>query len=63
MDISSKHGVITHCATTTSTDDNALRADLEKLDGRLVGMRYDAIEVDSRSGVTQEVVDWVRESL
>lgn len=63
MDISSKHGVVTHCTTTTSTEDPKLREKLKELDERLVGMRYDAIELDSRSRVTREVVDWLRGSV
>lgn len=63
MDIASKHGLITHCKTTVSRDDEQLREELAELDGRLVGQRYDLIKVDADRGEVREVVDWLRQSV
>lgn len=62
--MTSKHGVITHCKSSTTNEDEELRASLSELDRRLVGQRYDAIELDTGKGrVTDQVVSWLRQSI
>jgi hypothetical protein len=56
--------VITHCQTSTTSEDRGLHEVLSRVDQRLVGQRYDQIQLpreeDARIG---EVVKWLRESV